>query len=180
MGGHSIPLNRGALITLHTVGVISDDEFSKGVVPGLERAVPKNKGAEVGSLLHQLGVEIGRNPYGPNARKLMLEIDPSCKDRLPKKPVPKPDPPPAPPEPPKPTAAEPKKAAADAKKKAAAAKQRRRRRRSRRRKRKRSRRSHRRSTRPRRRRPHRSRRRTPDEERHREANDAEVGKAKPR
>ena len=25
----------------------------------------KNKGAEIGSLLHQLGVEVGRNPYGP-------------------------------------------------------------------------------------------------------------------
>ncbi len=85
LGGHSIPLNRGALIALHTVGVISHDEFAKSVVPGLERAVSKSKGAEVASLLHQLGVEVGRNPYGPAARKLMLEIDPGCKDRLPKR-----------------------------------------------------------------------------------------------
>ncbi len=91
LGGHSIPLNRGALITLHTVGVISDDEFKKKVVPGLERAVPKSKGAEVGSLLHQLGVEVGRNPYGPAARKLMLEIDPNSKDRLPKRPTSRPE-----------------------------------------------------------------------------------------
>jgi hypothetical protein len=91
LGGHSIPLNRGALIALHTVGVISDDEFGKGVVPGLERAVSKNKGAEIGSLLHQLGVEVGRNPYGPAARKLMLEIDPNCKDRLPKRPTARPE-----------------------------------------------------------------------------------------
>jgi endonuclease III len=121
LGGHSIPLNRGALITLHTVGVISDSEFKEGVVPGLERAIPKSKGAEVASLLHQLGVEVGKNPYGPNAKKFMLEIDPACKDRLPKKPAPKPDPPPAPPAPPKLTAAEAKKAAAEAKKKEAAA-----------------------------------------------------------
>jgi hypothetical protein len=99
LGGHSIPLNRGALITLHTVGVITDDEFAKGIVPGLERAVSKNKGTEVGSLLHQLGVEVGRNPYGPNARKLMLEIDPGCKDRLPKRPTKPPEPAPAPPPP---------------------------------------------------------------------------------
>jgi endonuclease III len=118
LGGHSIPLNRGAMITLHTIGAVSDDEFSKGIVPGLERAVSKSKGAEVGSLLHQLGVEVSRNPYGPAARKLILEIDPNCKDRLPKRPVPKPEPPP---EPPKPTAAELKKAAAEAKKKSAAA-----------------------------------------------------------
>jgi endonuclease-3 len=91
LGGHSIPLNRGALITLHTVGVISDDEYAKGVVPGLERAIPKSKGAEIGSLLHQLGVEVGRNPYGQPARKLMLEIDPTCKDRLPKRATRRPD-----------------------------------------------------------------------------------------
>ncbi|HEX4415945.1 MAG TPA: hypothetical protein VH107_20100 [Lacipirellulaceae bacterium] len=119
LGGHSIPLNRGALITLHTVGAISDSELSQAVVPGLERVVPKNKGTEIGSLLHQLGVEVGRNPYGPAARKLMLEIDPSCKDRLPKRPLPKP---PEPPPKPEPTAAELKKAAAEAKKKGAAAK----------------------------------------------------------
>lgn len=123
LGGHAIPLNKGAMITLHTVGIVSDDEFEKGIVPGLERAVPKTKGSEVGSLLHQLGVEVGRNPYGPAARKLMLEIDPNCKDRLPKKQVKPPEPPPAPPKPPEPTAAEKKAAAAEAKKKQSAAKQ---------------------------------------------------------
>jgi endonuclease-3 len=92
LGGHSIPINRGALISLHTVGVISDDEFKKRVVPGLERTVSKNKGVEVGSLLHQLGVEVWRNPTGQNARKLLLEIDPKCKDRLPKRQTYKPEP----------------------------------------------------------------------------------------
>lgn len=104
LGGHAIPLNRGALITLHTVGVISDGEFAKSVVPGLERAIPKIKGAEVSSLLHQLGVEVGRNPYGPSARKLLLEIDPGCKDRLPKRPTQKPKVEAPPPPPPKPAA----------------------------------------------------------------------------
>jgi hypothetical protein len=85
LGGHAIPLNQGALVALHAVGVISADEFEKRIVPGLERVVPKSKGAEIGSLLHQFGVEVGRNPYGQQARKLMLEIDPSCKDRLPKR-----------------------------------------------------------------------------------------------
>ncbi|MEX0613149.1 MAG: hypothetical protein WD229_13600 [Pirellulales bacterium] len=91
LGGHAIPLNRGALILLHTVGVISNDEFAICMVPGLERAVTKNKGGEVASLLHQAGVEVGRNPYGQSARKLMLEIDPNCKDRLPKRPTQRPE-----------------------------------------------------------------------------------------
>lgn len=85
LGGHSIPVNRGLLVALHTVGVISEDEFAKQSVPGLERTIPKTKGIEVGSLLHQLGVEVGRNPFGQTARKLLLEIDPTCKDRLPKR-----------------------------------------------------------------------------------------------
>jgi endonuclease-3 len=119
LGGHSIPVNRGLLIAMHVVGVISDGEFKAGVVPGLERVVSKSKGVEVGSLLHQLGVEIGRNPYGPNARKLLLEIDPRCKDRLPKR---KPPEPPAPPPKPAPVADKGKAAAAKADKKKSAAK----------------------------------------------------------
>jgi endonuclease-3 len=117
LSGHSIPVNRGLLITMHVVGIVSDSEFKAGAVPGLERVVSKSKGAEVGSLLHQLGVEIGRNPYGPNARKLLLEIDPQCKDRLPKR---KPPAPPSPP--PKPAQAKGKTVAAKVDKKKAAAK----------------------------------------------------------
>lgn len=90
LGGHSIPINRGLLIAMVTVGVISDGEAKTGTVPGLERAISKNKGVEYGSLLHQLGVEIGRNPYGQSARKLLLEIDPNCKSRLPKRATSKP------------------------------------------------------------------------------------------
>jgi hypothetical protein len=96
LGGHAIPVNRGALVALHAVGVISDDEMSKGVVPGLERTVGKAKGVEVASLIHQMGVDVGRNPFGQNARKLLLEIAPDSKDRLPKRSTQRP----APPEPP--------------------------------------------------------------------------------
>lgn len=118
LGGHSIPVNNGLLITMHVVGVINDNELKSGAVPGLERVVPKTKGIEVGSLLHQLGVEIGRNPYGPNARKLLLEIDPKAKDRLPKRKPP--EPPAPPPTPPAPPAAKGKAAAKEDKKKPAA------------------------------------------------------------
>src|SRR4030095_5367183 len=55
LGGHSIPVSRGALEALCAVGVISDAEADKGQVPGMERAIPKNKGVEFGSLLQQLG-----------------------------------------------------------------------------------------------------------------------------
>ncbi len=119
LGGHAIPISRGALVTLHTVGVISDDEFAKGVVPGLERAVSKSKGPEIASLFHQLGVEVGHNPYGQPARKMMLEIDPKCKDRLPKRPTHRPELEPAKTQP----APEPKPAATHSRKKEPVAKQ---------------------------------------------------------
>ncbi|MDZ4659013.1 MAG: hypothetical protein SH868_15660 [Bythopirellula sp.] len=92
LGGHSIPINQGLLEAMRVVGVVSDAEAAKGSVPGLERAVPKTKGAEIGGLLHQLGVELHRSPQGPTIRKILLEIDPSCKDRLPKRQVKKDEP----------------------------------------------------------------------------------------
>src|SRR3954471_23988028 len=121
LGGHAIPLNRGTLIALRSVRLISDSEFKQATVPGLERTVPKNKGAKVSSLLHQFGVEVGRNPYGPAARKLILEIDANSKANTPKRTT-KPKL-----EPPKPfipaAAAKGAAAAADAKKKAVAGKE---------------------------------------------------------
>lgn len=98
LGGHSIPINNGLLISLQAFDIITDAEAKAHTVPGLERAVPKTKGIEIGSLLHQLGVEIGKNPYGTAARKKLVEIEPSCKNNLPKrppKPAPKPKPKPA-------------------------------------------------------------------------------------
>lgn len=87
LGGHAIPVNLGLLESMRVVGVISDAEAAKGSVPGLERAVPKTKGVEISTLLHQLGVELSRSPYGPTIRKLLLEIEPTCKDNLPKRPT---------------------------------------------------------------------------------------------
>jgi endonuclease-3 len=106
LGGHSIPLDRGALETLHIVGVISEAEQASGSVPGLERAIPKNKGVEFGSLLHQLGAEVVANPFSTNLHKHLLEIAPDAKDRLPKRQAKKPEPPPPPAKKPAPAARE--------------------------------------------------------------------------
>ncbi|MCA9237881.1 MAG: hypothetical protein KDA44_20545 [Planctomycetales bacterium] len=87
LAGHSIPVNRGLLECFRIVGIVSDAEAAKGQAPGLERAVAKSKGVEAASLLHQLGVEFFRSHLGPTIRKLLLEIDPNCKDNLPKRTV---------------------------------------------------------------------------------------------
>lgn len=96
LGGHFIPLDRGALETLYILGVINEAEQAAGSVPGLERTIPKNKGVEFGSLLHQLGAEVIANPFSTNLHKTLLEIVPDAKDRLPKRQAKKPEPEPAP------------------------------------------------------------------------------------
>ncbi len=85
LGGHAIPLDRGALDVLAILGVISEAEAQSGKVSGLERVIPKTKGVEFGSLLHQLAAEYVANPFSPSVRKLMLTINPDAKDRFPKR-----------------------------------------------------------------------------------------------
>ena len=88
LGGHSIPLNRGALITLHTVGVISDDEFKQGhrARAGTGRAA-RTKAPRSARCCTSWASKSAAIRTGQTARKLMLEIDPNCKDRLPKRPT---------------------------------------------------------------------------------------------
>jgi endonuclease-3 len=130
LSGHAIPLDRGALDVLTIVGAADPKEVAAGAVAGLERAIPKNKGVEFGSLLHQLGADLVASPFSPAVHKILLEIAPDAKDRLPKRQAKKP---PAPVKEEKPAAPAPakgappvaekksadKKSAADAKKPAA-------------------------------------------------------------
>jgi endonuclease-3 len=85
LGGHAIPLDRGTLDVLLVLDIVSDKDFEKRHVPGLERSIPKNKGAEFGSLLHQLGADYFSSPHGARVRNIVLEINPEAKDRLPKR-----------------------------------------------------------------------------------------------
>jgi len=82
LGGHSIPISKGAIDILHAVGIISDNEADKGQVPGLERAIPKNKGVEFGSLLQQLAADLVASPGSSKVKSILAEVDPDFKDRL--------------------------------------------------------------------------------------------------
>jgi endonuclease III len=86
LGGHSIPLDAGALLLFKSLGLASDADVAKATVPGLERAIPKNKGLEYGSLLHQFAAELHASPYSTNLHKIILEISPEAKETLPKRP----------------------------------------------------------------------------------------------
>jgi endonuclease-3 len=85
LGGHAIAVDDAALDLMQILGVITEAERGKQQVPGLERAIAKNKGVEFASLMHQLAAELRGNPHGTRVRSIILEIDPDAKDRLPKR-----------------------------------------------------------------------------------------------
>jgi endonuclease III len=105
LGGHSIPLDRGALWALQIVGIINEAEQEAGHVPGMERTIPKNKGIEFGSLLHQLGADLIASPYSTNVHNILVEISPEAKAHLPKRQAKKKEDAPAEPAPPQPAVA---------------------------------------------------------------------------
>jgi endonuclease III len=85
LGGHAVPIDSGAMEILRILDLVTDKDADAGVVPGLERAVAKNKGVEFGALLHQLAAEFTANPYVPNVHKILLAINPDATERLPKR-----------------------------------------------------------------------------------------------
>ena len=85
LAGHAIPLDRGALDALFALGAISEKERAANTAPGLERAIPKNKGVEFGCLLHRLGAELMAKPFSSELRSWFTKIAPDAKERLPKR-----------------------------------------------------------------------------------------------
>jgi len=85
LGGHAIACDKSALNLFQVLGVISEAEAAQGKVPGLERAIPKTKGVEYFSLLHQLAVDFAQSPHAKKVRDTILQIEPEAKDRLPKR-----------------------------------------------------------------------------------------------
>jgi hypothetical protein len=99
LGGHMIPLDRGALAGLYLTGLITRQEYDSGKVPGLERLIPKKSGVEFSSLLHQFGVDCLSNLHGAAVKKVVQAVNAAPKDRFPKRgeELPAPNPPPPPP-----------------------------------------------------------------------------------
>jgi len=85
LGGHSIPIDGGTMAALRVLGLVSEQDAAAGVVPGLERAVAKSKGPEFAALLHELGADFAANPYSAAVREILLQIEPECAGRMPKR-----------------------------------------------------------------------------------------------
>ncbi len=92
LGGHSIAADKGVLDALLVIGIVTENEAKSGRTPGMERAIPKTKGVEFASLLHQLGADYFASPFSPRVRNIILEIAPDAKQRFPKRQSKKPQP----------------------------------------------------------------------------------------
>ncbi len=90
LGGHSIGLDGSTMRVMQIIDLASEKDAAEHSVPGLERAIPKSKGVEFASLLHQLGADFAANPFAPRVRDMLVEINPAAAERLPKRRAPKP------------------------------------------------------------------------------------------
>ena len=82
LGGHSIPIDYSAMVVMLVLGIASQGEASSGRVPGLERAIPKNKGVEFGSLLHQAAVALNQDPDDKTGRLVLESVVKGSSDGL--------------------------------------------------------------------------------------------------
>ncbi len=116
-GGHTIPVSDSIMHILLMTGIVTSAEAEKHQTPGLERAIPKSKGHEFSSTLHQMAAEYRMAPGGKNIKAILKEaggqeIKMPQPKLAPAKVAPKPAPAPPPPAPPaKGTKSEPAKAA---------------------------------------------------------------------
>ena len=85
LGGHSIPVDAAFMLLMQVLGVISESEAESFRVTGLERTIPKNKGIEFFSVVHQLAVAFHNNTFNKDMRAIVLEIDKEAAERFPRR-----------------------------------------------------------------------------------------------
>lgn len=72
-GGHTIPVSQSMMTILAMAGVVTPAEAEKNQTPGLERAIPKTKGVEFTSSLHQLAADYHTQPGSKNVKAILKE-----------------------------------------------------------------------------------------------------------
>lgn len=87
LGGHSIPVSKSIMQIMLATEIVSENEAAKGQVPGLERTVPKTKGAAFSSCLHQLAIAHAESPSSKKIAAILKEA--GAPDKKPAKAAPK-------------------------------------------------------------------------------------------
>lgn len=81
-GGHKIPTSSATLELADKLGLLTPKEKESGVVPGFERAVPKTKGPEFFSTVHQLAVDFKNKPRDKQVLACLREVNPEAVKRM--------------------------------------------------------------------------------------------------
>ncbi len=81
-GGHKIPTCDASLNFAETLGLVTPKEKETGTIPGFERAVPKTKGPEFFSTMHQFAVEFNQAPHDKQIMARVKEVSPDAFKRL--------------------------------------------------------------------------------------------------
>jgi hypothetical protein len=90
LGGHAIPADTAILDALLAADMLTTAEVDKKTIPGIERAIPKNKGLEFASLLHQFGVDFSANSKSAVALAVFKDLGVTPKAKVvPPPPAPK-------------------------------------------------------------------------------------------
>ncbi|MEL6898861.1 MAG: hypothetical protein AAFP90_22405, partial [Planctomycetota bacterium] len=75
LGGHAIPVDFAGMRLMMLCGIVNESEAASGKVPGLERAVPKNKGIEFASSLQQASFALRDDPADKSLRLLVSAVN---------------------------------------------------------------------------------------------------------
>lgn len=82
LGGHAIPVDYSAMVIMLATEIASQSEAMAGKVPGLERAIPKNKAIDFSGLLHQAAVALNASTKDKTARQLLDAVNKGSSERL--------------------------------------------------------------------------------------------------
>jgi endonuclease III len=86
-GGHAIPVDESTLTVCHLLDLITPSEIEKATLPGVERAIAKNKGIEFATLLHQFAVDHAASHKNPSVIAVFKELGMASKPKAPPPPA---------------------------------------------------------------------------------------------
>jgi hypothetical protein len=81
LGGHSIPASNLICEAMWQCEILTLGELQKTALPGIERAIPKNKGVEFAGLLHQFASDLYHHPRSAAPSAVLKEMGVSYKSK---------------------------------------------------------------------------------------------------
>ncbi|MFO1064770.1 MAG: hypothetical protein U0892_12975 [Pirellulales bacterium] len=73
LGGHTIPISDSINQILLMTGIVTQSEADKQQAPGLDRSIPKTKGVEFSTTLHQFAAEYAIQPQNKQIKAILKE-----------------------------------------------------------------------------------------------------------